>query len=174
MLDHHALPGVAAPNQMYAGNCSAEVNFYKPENYRRALIWGGVMTALTHIDPDFSTVFAIQAVNQPLMDAQKTEGYGDYQKQFVKVVRAVEYATGIECADTDYSKIFSNPSFTKASGTGILNVAECVGDAVVSDVLKEVAASLKTIVASLGLESSVKLRRSLASSLGVSAIAGAE
>lgn len=35
------------------------------------------MTTLTHLDPAFSSVFAIEAVNEPAMDATQTPGYGD-------------------------------------------------------------------------------------------------
>lgn len=35
------------------------------------------MTALSHLDPDFGSVFAIEAVNEPIMDAAQTPGYGD-------------------------------------------------------------------------------------------------
>lgn len=35
------------------------------------------MTALSHLDQDFSTVAAIEAVNEPIMDANLTPGYGD-------------------------------------------------------------------------------------------------
>ena len=28
MLDHHALPGVASANQMFAGRCTSDVQFY--------------------------------------------------------------------------------------------------------------------------------------------------
>ena len=35
------------------------------------------MTALTHLDSAFSSVFAIEAVNEPIMDATQTPGYGD-------------------------------------------------------------------------------------------------
>lgn len=28
IIDHHALPGVAAVNQMFAGNCTSNVQFY--------------------------------------------------------------------------------------------------------------------------------------------------
>lgn len=34
------------------------------------------MTALSHLDPSFESVFAIQAVNEPIMDAAETPGYG--------------------------------------------------------------------------------------------------
>lgn len=46
-------------------------------NYHRALIWSAVMTSLAHIDPDFGAAFAIEAVNEPIMDATQTPGYGD-------------------------------------------------------------------------------------------------
>jgi hypothetical protein len=35
------------------------------------------MTALSHLDPAFSNVVAIEAVNEPIMDASKTPGYGN-------------------------------------------------------------------------------------------------
>ena len=47
-----------------------------PKNYHRALIWTAVMTFFSHVDPDFESVFAIEAVNEPLMDASLTPGYG--------------------------------------------------------------------------------------------------
>ncbi|KDN35897.1 hypothetical protein RSAG8_11205, partial [Rhizoctonia solani AG-8 WAC10335] len=113
MLDHHALPGVATANQMFAGRCTSDVQFYTEKNYRRALIWAGIMTALTHIDPDFASVFAIEAINEPIMDANLTPGYGDYQKRFVKVVRMVEYALGVDlfCLDRFQNRDwqFNNP-----------------------------------------------------------------
>lgn len=92
ILDHHALPGVQTPNQMFAGRCTTDVQFYTSHNYHRALIWTSVMTALSHIDPDFKAVTAIEAVNEPIMDASQTPGYGDFQKHFVQVVRATESA----------------------------------------------------------------------------------
>ncbi|KAG6804672.1 hypothetical protein H0H93_007423, partial [Arthromyces matolae] len=53
------------------------------------------MTALSHIDPAFSSVVAIEAVNEPIMDASQTPGYGDFQKNFVLTMRAVELLLGI-------------------------------------------------------------------------------
>ncbi len=35
------------------------------------------MTALSHLDTNFGSVFAIQAVNEPIMDASRTPGYDD-------------------------------------------------------------------------------------------------
>ncbi|TRM58757.1 glycoside hydrolase superfamily [Schizophyllum amplum] len=86
ILDHHALPGV---------QCTANVQFYTPANYRRALIWTAVMTTLSHIDPAFASVVSIEAVNEPIMDAALTPGYGDFQKQFVQIVRVIERSLGI-------------------------------------------------------------------------------
>lgn len=45
-------------------------------NYARALRWTVVMTVLAHLDPDFGSAFAIEAVNEPNMDANTTPGYG--------------------------------------------------------------------------------------------------
>ncbi|KAH6915731.1 glycoside hydrolase family 5 protein [Coprinopsis sp. MPI-PUGE-AT-0042] len=95
VLDHHALPGQQAVGQQFAGRCTNSPEFYTPYNYRRALIWTGVMTALSHLDPAFSSVFSIQAVNEILMDASRTPGLGDFQKNFVQMVRAVEIGLGV-------------------------------------------------------------------------------
>lgn len=35
------------------------------------------MTGLTHLDDNFGSVFAIQAANEPMMNADRTPGYGD-------------------------------------------------------------------------------------------------
>ncbi|KAI9440858.1 glycoside hydrolase family 5 protein [Lactarius indigo] len=96
ILDHHALPGVQTPGQMFTGKCTDDVQFYTPYNYGRALTWTAVMTALSHSNPNFTSVFSIQAANEPIMDASKTPGYGEFQKSFVAVVRATELLLGIE------------------------------------------------------------------------------
>ncbi|KAF8729308.1 Cellulase (glycosyl hydrolase family 5), partial [Rhizoctonia solani] len=151
MLDHHALPGVASANQMFAGRCTTDVQFYTEKNYKRALIWAGVMTVLTHTDPDWSTIFSIEAINEPTQDATKTPGYGDYQKRFVKVVRLVEFGLGVRCPETDYTKIFTKPSYKKSFDKGLIAVAAQVEDKVLAEVLKEVNAAMKTINADLNL-----------------------
>ncbi|KAG6872903.1 hypothetical protein C0995_005309 [Termitomyces sp. Mi166 len=94
ILDHHALPGVQDPQQQFTGRQT-------PYNYGRALVWTAVMTALSHIDPAFSNVVAIEAVNEPIMDANQTPGYGEFQKNFVLVVRAVELLLGIPVLKSD-------------------------------------------------------------------------
>ncbi|KAG2755145.1 glycoside hydrolase family 5 protein [Suillus brevipes Sb2] len=95
ILDHHALPGVQTPGQMFTGNCTTDVQFYTTYNYHRALVWTAVMTALSHLDPEFGSVFAIEAINEPIMDATQTPNYGTFQKNFVHVIRAVELTLGI-------------------------------------------------------------------------------
>ncbi|KAI6117179.1 glycoside hydrolase family 5 protein [Pisolithus croceorrhizus] len=96
ILDHHALPGVQTPDLEFTGQCTNDVQFYTPHNYHRALVWTAVMTTLSHLDPQFSSVFAIEAVNEPIRDASQTPGYGDFQKNFVKTVRAIEALLGIQ------------------------------------------------------------------------------
>ena len=34
------------------------------------------MTALSHVDPNFSTVVALEAINEPIMDADNTPELG--------------------------------------------------------------------------------------------------
>ncbi|KAF9819351.1 hypothetical protein IEO21_02239 [Rhodonia placenta] len=95
ILDHHALPGVQTGDASFTGNCTEYVEFYTDYNYQRALVWTAVMTSLSHLDPNFASVFAIEAVNEPIMDADQTPGYGTFQKEFVDTVRAVELTLGI-------------------------------------------------------------------------------
>ena len=79
------------------------------------------MTAYSHLDPDFGSVIGIQAINEPIMDASKTPGFGEcerrdlntsrsfclqarcicpVQKNFVRVIRAVETMLGIDTVDS--------------------------------------------------------------------------
>ena len=72
------------------------------------------MTTLSHLDSHFQSVFAIEAVNEPIMDATQTPGYGDctssvsatsalslahvhalVQKKFVQTIRTTEFILGI-------------------------------------------------------------------------------
>ncbi|KAJ7590628.1 glycoside hydrolase family 5 protein [Mycena floridula] len=95
ILDHHALPGVQSPQQQFTGRCTEDPQFYTSYNYHRALVWTATMTALAHQDPTFNAVAAIEAVNEPIMDASLTPGYGEFQRLFVLTVRAVELALGL-------------------------------------------------------------------------------
>ncbi|KAG2123463.1 glycoside hydrolase family 5 protein [Suillus clintonianus] len=103
ILDHHALPGVQVPGQMFTGNCTTDVQFYTSYNYHRALVWTAVMTTLSHLDPNFGSVFAIEAINEPIMNAALTPNYGTFQKNFVQTMRAVELTLGIPVPSSSLS-----------------------------------------------------------------------
>ncbi|KAJ3551313.1 hypothetical protein NM688_g4777 [Phlebia brevispora] len=133
ILDHHALPGVQTPNQQFAGQCTSNVQFYTEANYHRALVWTAVMATLAHLDPDFATAFAIEAVNgkfnhrriafrshllllrlEPIMDANQTPDYGTFQQNFVKVVRAIELIMGIPVPGYQLVAPITTTNFTAA------------------------------------------------------------
>ncbi|OJT07167.1 Glucan endo-1,6-beta-glucosidase B [Trametes pubescens] len=114
ILDHHAPPGVQTPGQSFTGHCTTDVEFYTEYNYHRALVWTAVMTALSHLDPSFGSVFAIEAVNEPIMDATQTPGYGDFQKNFVQVIRAVELILGIAVPGMSLDVQLHTSNFTSA------------------------------------------------------------
>ncbi|KAF8810492.1 glycoside hydrolase family 5 protein [Phlegmacium glaucopus] len=114
VLDHHALPGVATPNQMFAGRCTTDVQFYTPYNFHRALVWTAVMTALLHVDPNFSTVAALEAIQEPIMDATQTPGLGEFEKNFVQTIRAVEYSLSLNSASVHSG---SSSNVTEAMAT---------------------------------------------------------
>lgn len=99
-------------------------------NYQRALVWTAVMTSLVHLDPAFSSVFAIEAVNEPTMNADETPGYGTceftfagihnwpdlwvVQKNFVDTVRAVELLLGIPVSGMSLGTQITTTNFTQA------------------------------------------------------------
>jgi hypothetical protein len=121
VLDHHALPGVSALNQMFAGNCTDQVEFYNSPNdynYKRAVTWSIVMAYLSHAHPAFETVFSIAAINEPLQDALETPGLGRFEKAFVLGVRALEFTLGIICDNTHASGVLTDdialPAFVSA------------------------------------------------------------
>ncbi|KAG9313184.1 glycoside hydrolase family 5 protein [Chiua virens] len=116
ILDHHALPGVQTPDQQFTGNCTTNVQFYTPYNYHRALVWTAVMTSLSHLDPAFGSVFAIEAVNEPIANAAQTPDYGEFQKNFVLTVRAVELTLGIPITGMSLNTATSSTNFTAALG----------------------------------------------------------
>lgn len=68
LLDMHAMPGVSAINQLFAGNLTDEMHFYEDANYRRALTWIVILTAMSHLDPDFQRVLGIFFINEPHSD----------------------------------------------------------------------------------------------------------
>ena len=58
-----------------------------PYNYFRALQWAAVTAFVAHVDPAFSGVFGIEAVNEPLLSAAMTPGYGDCEFPIVMFPR---------------------------------------------------------------------------------------
>lgn len=64
---------------MFAGNCTSSPQFYNSANdynYKRAVTWSIVMAYLSHTHPAFSTVFTLEAANEPIQNAQQTPGLG--------------------------------------------------------------------------------------------------
>jgi hypothetical protein len=102
------------------------------------------MTALSHLDPAFRAVASLEAVNEPIMDANHTPDYGQcelsftsislllalnerplsVQKNFVQVVRAVELALGIPVSGV---APLSVPSSSR-NVTGALSAASSLPD----------------------------------------------
>ncbi|KAF9234095.1 glycoside hydrolase family 5 protein [Melanogaster broomeanus] len=132
ILDHHALPGVQTPNQQFTGDCTTDVQFYTPYNYGRALVWTAVMTTLAHLDPNFGSVFAIEAVNEPIMDASQTPGYGGFQMDFVQTVRAVELVLGIPIANMSLGLSESLPTSNFTAALGVASTASVLSPEVQS------------------------------------------
>ncbi|KAF8343125.1 glycoside hydrolase [Cantharellus anzutake] len=122
ILVHHALPGVSASNQMFAGNCTENVQFYSSQddyNYKRAVTWAIVMTFLTHRHPAFKTVFSIEAINEPTLNYSQTPGLSQYYKAFVLGVRLTELSLGIICDRTLATGALTNDIVLAASTKAI-------------------------------------------------------
>ncbi|KAG2143787.1 glycoside hydrolase family 5 protein [Suillus bovinus] len=152
ILDHHALPGVQTAKQMFTGNCTTDVQFYTPYNYQRALVWTAVMTSLSHLDPQFANVFAIQAANEPINDANQTPNYGTFQENFVQIVRAVELTLGISVPSSNLSVSVSasvSNNFTAALSETSL---ETIFPAEVQAALSEAVPIIMGIGATYGLQ----------------------
>ncbi|KAF9529005.1 glycoside hydrolase family 5 protein [Crepidotus variabilis] len=141
ILDHHALPGVASPNQMFAGKCTTDVQFYTDYNYHRALVWTAVMTALSHLHPEFSSVVSIQAINEPIMDATQTPSLGNFYKNFVQTIRAVELSLGIPIQGSG----FDVPNLKINSDSGSLFNADTIASLNATGALSKGATSLREI-----------------------------
>ncbi|EPT01117.1 hypothetical protein FOMPIDRAFT_70674 [Fomitopsis schrenkii] len=147
ILDHHALPGVQSADQTFTGNCTNTPLFYTDYNYQRALVWTAVMTSLVHLDPAFSAVFGIEAVNEPTMDADQTPGYGTFQKNFVDTVRAVELLLGIPVPGMSLNAQITTSNFTQtldiaANLTGIFNSNVRAALAAAAPILVDLAVEL--------------------------------
>ncbi|KAK0489330.1 glycoside hydrolase family 5 protein [Armillaria novae-zelandiae] len=158
---------VQTPGQMFTGRCTSDVEFYVSyllfqrdvirnsvisirliTTYHRALVWTAVMTTLSHLDPDFSNVIAIEAVNEPIMNATQTPGYGDFQKNFVQVVRAVEQTLGV-------SGPWSWPNWPTMTGTDASDVILAMENTTSSSSNPKVQLALKDampIITDIGME----------------------
>jgi len=152
ILDHHALPGVQVPGEMFTGNCTTDVQFYTPYNYHRALVWTAVMTVFSHLAPDFESVFAIEAVNNPITDATKTPGYGTFQKNFVQLVRAIELTLGISVPSSSLSVSVPPSASNNFTAALISTSSATVFSAEVRAALSEAVPILREIGAACGLQ----------------------
>ncbi|KAI0954709.1 hypothetical protein AcW1_006510 [Taiwanofungus camphoratus] len=149
ILDHHALPGVQTGDSSFTGNCTEYVEFYTDYNYQRALVWTAVMTSLAHLDPSFASVFAIEAINEPIMNAAETPGYGTFQKNFVDTVRAVELILGIAVPGLTMDTKITTTNFTAA----LADIANT--STVFNPEVKAALAEAVPILAELGFQLSV-------------------
>lgn len=130
------------------------------------------MTALSHLDPDFGSVFAIQGGNEVLTDASQTPGYGDCklivfnliflccsflnvlghftdQVNFVKAVRAAELALGIQVEGV--TGLQAPSSISSSPSTAFLQMAQGISDAEISKVMSDAAPILASVISELGI-----------------------
>ena len=98
------------------------------------------MTGLSHLDSNFGSVFAIQAVNEPRMNPNDTPGYGDckhprfclspdllvllltrrqhpVQKNFVQTMRVVESLLGVNTTVSPVVRLSPNQTLLSSNFT---------------------------------------------------------
>lgn len=125
------------------------------------------MTALSHLDPTFGSVFSIQAVNEPIMDANQTPGYGDckssitssasysdpsvVQKNFVRVVRAMELALGVSVPGTSHFSVSGSANFTIAITSAVNTASTNIFTPEVKSVLEQSVPILLSVGHDLGI-----------------------
>jgi len=143
---------------MFAGRCTTDVEFYTQHNYHRALIWTAVMTVLSHLDSNFGSVTAIEAVNEPIMDARQTPGYGDFQKNFVQVVRGVELALGISVPGFE-SQFNSLPISVNLTAALAAIGTKKIFNTEVASVLTDATPTILKIASQFGLSSILNFSR---------------
>ena len=121
---------------MFAGRCAngSDVGFFdNGPNMARAYQLAALFTTLAYLDPvrhgapslltnsqDYATVFGIFALNEPLI-ASHADNYRIYQQQFVRIVRATEYALGVQVRSSWASRAdghsATGPSFRSAKSS---------------------------------------------------------
>lgn len=131
------------------------------------------MAAITHLHSDFGSVFAIEAVNEEIMDADQTPGYGDcksnfwcaymrvmtqsdarmtVQKNFVKTVRAVELSLGIPVPGAGFSlTVSASANFTSAISAAANANSNTIFTPEVKAALKDAIPILVEVSLQLGL-----------------------
>ncbi|KAI5799049.1 putative glucan endo-1,6-beta-glucosidase B [Geopyxis carbonaria] len=98
ILDLHGAPGAQQANQPFTGQYAGSVGFYNDYNYQRSADFLGWLTDKVHGDDAaaFSTVFAIQVVNEPLQDTSKTGSMiSTFYPQALNAIRAAEEARSV-------------------------------------------------------------------------------
>ncbi|KAM0755562.1 glycoside hydrolase [Meredithblackwellia eburnea MCA 4105] len=77
--------------------------FYSDSSYTKTYQFFTNLTTTCHTDPDFSTVFALEAINEPQPQSSKDPGMiAKFYPGVQKAVRAVEESLGVKCSDTGF------------------------------------------------------------------------
>lgn len=103
-------------NQMFAGNCTDQVEFYSsPEdyNYKRAVTWSVVMAWLIHVHPEFSTVFGLEAINEPDQNYANTPNLEQCKSAFLLPQIAIGVLV-FRPADTKYGSLWEHSIVEKS------------------------------------------------------------
>lgn len=138
------------------------------------------MTVLSHIDTDFGTVAAIEAMNEPIMDANQTPGLGgcksgslchlseihvshfSVQTNFVQVVRAVELALGIPVPGISPFSGFESANDIASSLSGVAKLSS-IFNSEVQQVLRDAGPVLVQVSKQIKLDITLAALRSLLS-----------
>ncbi|KAH8926305.1 glycoside hydrolase family 5 protein [Atractiella rhizophila] len=133
IIDLHAAPGVSTPNQQFSGHSvpASGVQFYNQDNFGRAKLFAWNITTATVQDPDFASVFSIEALNEPWRLDQGAPAnsinalISSYYPTFVNTVRSREQELGRTCSaiGTPYKRSLVKNIDKRAAYTDCLNIA---------------------------------------------------
>ncbi|KAI9839553.1 MAG: hypothetical protein M1819_002179 [Sarea resinae] len=96
ILGLHGSPGSQEPEQPFTGQYASSPEFYSDYNYGRAYEWLELMTNASHTNSNFSTVGAIEIINEPLQNADEVSTMvSTYYPEAYNTIRQTELALGI-------------------------------------------------------------------------------
>jgi len=130
ILDLHGAPGAQQANQPFTGQYAPTPGFYVDYQYERAYSFLQNITTTVHTNDAFSTVFALEVVNEPLQDqSQTTSMINTYYPTAYNTIRSAEETLAVT-SDKQLHVQFMNKNWGSGDPTSALpsGYADVLGD----------------------------------------------